>query len=83
MLNLFIGVIMNSMQEAALETERAAEAKRRADPHESRPMMEQELFELERAAQALAERAAKLQRRTAKSDPGGAPEREAPASQRA
>jgi voltage-gated sodium channel len=61
-LNLFIGVIMNSMQEAAVETARAEEAKRQlkgAGPQS----IEQELEELHRAAQQLAERVLHVQRR--------------------
>jgi voltage-gated sodium channel len=60
-LNLFIGVIMNSMQEAAVETERAEERKRRGADTE-RATVEHEVFELGRAAQELAERAARLQK---------------------
>ncbi len=59
-LNLFIGVIMNSMQEAAVETQRAeADAAPRKDdaaPSE----LQRELLELQRAAEHIAERAAKL-----------------------
>lgn len=62
-LNLFIGVIMNSMQEAASETQRAEEEKLRISgvPRESK--WEDELAELQRAAEQLAARALALQSR--------------------
>jgi voltage-gated sodium channel len=52
-LNLFIGVIMNSMQAAADELERSAA-----------PSREHELFELQRAAQELSDRIGRLQRQS-------------------
>ena len=59
-LNLFIGVIMNSMQQAAAETDRAEDAKRRlAGATESG--LQHELRELQRAAEQLAARALHLQ----------------------
>jgi voltage-gated sodium channel len=63
-LNLFIGVIMNSMQQAALENERAEVARlsRSASP-ESR--VQEELGELHRAAEQLAARSQHLQQRYA------------------
>jgi voltage-gated sodium channel len=63
-LNLFIGVIMNSMQEAAAETEKAVERKRRADTGEAQVSVEHELFEIHRAMNELSERLLKLQRRS-------------------
>ena len=62
-LNLFIGVIMNSMQEAAVETQRAEEARLRLSgvPHPAK--LEDELSELQRAAEELAARARELQSR--------------------
>lgn len=59
-LNLFIGVIMNSMQEAAIETEQAEERRRRLIAGSTAPTLEHELFELARAASELAERARQL-----------------------
>lgn len=61
-LNLFIGVIMNSMQEAALETERAEEAKRQLRGGEPRSV-EDELHELQRLAEQMADRIVHLQAR--------------------
>jgi voltage-gated sodium channel len=63
-LNLFIGVIMNSMQQAAQENERAEVARlgQSASP-ESR--VQEELGELHRAAEQLAARTQHLQRRCA------------------
>lgn len=61
-LNLFIGVIMNSMQEAAAETERAEEAKQRV-PGGRVESIEHELEELHRAAQHIAERVQHVQAR--------------------
>jgi hypothetical protein len=55
-LNLFIGVIMNSMQEAALETARAEQLKAQAHG-DKRQSLHDDLAELTRAAEALAERA--------------------------
>jgi voltage-gated sodium channel len=60
-LNLFIGVIMNSMQQAADELERSQERDRVAE----KPTLEHELFELQRAMQELTERMARVQRRAA------------------
>jgi voltage-gated sodium channel len=59
-LNLFIGVIMNSMQEAAVETARAEELKAQTRGGSAPPSLEQALAELAREAEALAERAKKL-----------------------
>jgi len=64
-LNLFIGVIMNSMQEAAVETERAEEDKRLLALRQEKPTVEHELFELRRMAQELAERALHVQKHAA------------------
>ena len=61
-LNLFIGVIMNSMQEAAVETERAKETQRRLSHGEAPTSLAEELAELHRNAQTLAERALVLQK---------------------
>jgi voltage-gated sodium channel len=58
-LNLFIGVIMNSMQEAAVETARAEQLKVQATKPQS---LENDLAELTRAAEQLAERARQLSR---------------------
>lgn len=64
-LNLFIGVIMNSMQEAATETTKAEEAKRlRAQGSDGSDDLANQLLELQRAAQQVAERATELQKRT-------------------
>jgi voltage-gated sodium channel len=59
-LNLFIGVIMNSMQEAAIETARAEQKKAQARSGSATPSLEQALAELAREAEALAERAKSL-----------------------
>jgi voltage-gated sodium channel len=56
-LNLFIGIIMNSMQEAAVETARAEEAKARAKGGEAAPDLEQNLADLAQVAEKLAKRA--------------------------
>jgi voltage-gated sodium channel len=58
-LNLFIGVIMNSMQEAALETARAEQLKAQAHG-DKRQSLHDDLAELTRAAEELAERARRL-----------------------
>jgi voltage-gated sodium channel len=73
-LNLFIGVIMNSMQEAAVETERAEQTKRQLKGT-GQPSFEHELNELHRAAQHIAERVKHMQARQrseARSTPSGA-----------
>lgn len=62
-LNLFIGVIMNSMQEASAELERAQELERMRDPAASAPTLEHELFGLQRSMHELSERMTRLQRR--------------------
>ncbi len=63
-LNLFIGVIMNSMQEAATETSKAEEAKlRRAQGTDGSDDLAHQLLELQHAAQHVAERAMELQKR--------------------
>jgi voltage-gated sodium channel len=59
-LNLFIGVIMNSMQEAAIETARAEELKAQARAGSEAPSLQQSLAQLAREAEALAERAKSL-----------------------
>ena len=64
-LNLFIGVIMNSMQEAAIETARAEELKARAK--ESGPTLERALADLAREAETLAQRAKRLSQERARS----------------
>jgi voltage-gated sodium channel len=64
-LNLFIGVIMNSMQQAADELERTQERDRTRDPKALKPTLEHELFELQRAMHELSERMARAQRRAA------------------
>jgi voltage-gated sodium channel len=64
-LNLFIGVIMNSMQQAADELERSQERDRTRDPSTAKPTLEHELFELQRAMQELSERMTRVQRRAA------------------
>lgn len=61
-LNLFIGVIMNSMQEAASETARAERLKAESRGEEDAPSIEQALTQLARDAEALAERAKSLGR---------------------
>jgi voltage-gated sodium channel len=63
-LNLFIGVIMNSMQQAAAENERAEELRlRRSTAPESR--VQEEIGELHRAAEQLLTRTQHLQRQYA------------------
>jgi voltage-gated sodium channel len=62
-LNLFIGVIMNSMQEAAVEGERADEAKRLAASGAKAASVEHEIFELRAAVSGLGERLARIQSR--------------------
>jgi voltage-gated sodium channel len=59
-LNLFIGVIMNSMQEAAIETARAEQKRAQARTGSAARSLEQALAELAREAEALAERAKSL-----------------------
>lgn len=59
-LNLFIGVIMNSMQEAAVETAKAEQQKARALTGSAAPSLEESLIELAHEAEALAERAKSL-----------------------
>jgi len=70
-LNLFIGVIMNSMQEASAELERAQERERTRDPATPKPTLEHELFELQRAMQELTERTIRLQQRAAEGNRHG------------
>lgn len=62
-LNLFIGVIMNSMQEAATETSKAEEAKLRLASGLTEATEAEELAELRVAAEQLAVRVAHLQKR--------------------
>lgn len=69
-LNLFIGVIMNSMQEAAAQLEGAAEARRVREGGKPAPTLEHELFELQRAMHELASRVSRLQKR-ASAEHGG------------
>jgi len=64
-LNLFIGVIMNSMQEASAELERAEELRRVRDAGTGEPSFEHELFELQRSIHELGERMTHLQKRAA------------------
>jgi voltage-gated sodium channel len=64
-LNLFIGVIMNSMQEASVELERTQELERSRAAGTASPTLEHELFELQRAMHELSERVVRLQRRAA------------------
>ena len=64
-LNLFIGVIMNSMQEASAELERTQEQARIRERSADPPTLEHELFELQRAMRELSERMAVVQRRAA------------------
>jgi voltage-gated sodium channel len=64
-LNLFIGVIMNSMQEASAELERAQEQIRIREREALPPTLEHELFELQRAMHELSERMILVQRRAA------------------
>ncbi|HKY35005.1 MAG TPA: ion transporter [Polyangiaceae bacterium] len=61
-LNLFIGIIMNSMQEAAGETARAEHARAQARTGAEPETLERGLAELTRAAEQLAERARNLTR---------------------
>jgi voltage-gated sodium channel len=72
-LNLFIGVIMNSMQEAAIEGEKAAEAKRFAKEGRHAASVEHELFELHAALSGLSDRLARIQKRLADEAPAGRP----------
>ncbi len=60
-LNLVIGVVMNSMQEAQVENERMDEARRGGD--EAHPSLEHELFELRRSMAATMERVERLAQR--------------------
>jgi voltage-gated sodium channel len=60
-LNLVIGVVMNSMQEAQIENERMDEAKRGGD--EQHPTLEHELFELRQSMAATLERMERLTER--------------------
>ncbi|MCZ8113653.1 ion transporter [Silanimonas sp.] len=60
-LNLVIGVVMNSMQEAQIENERMDEAKRGGD--ERHPSLEHELFELRQSMAATMERVERLTQR--------------------
>lgn len=62
-LNLFIGVIMNSMQEAASETAKAEEEKQRLSGVSRPSRIDAELAELQAAAEQLAARALALQLR--------------------
>jgi voltage-gated sodium channel len=62
-LNLFIGVIMNSMQEAAVETQRAEDERLRSSGASAQATLEDDLAELQRAAEQLAARAVALQAR--------------------
>ncbi|MDF3069036.1 MAG: Ion transport protein [Polyangiaceae bacterium] len=62
-LNLFIGVIMNSMQEAATETSKAEEAKLRLSRGEAEATEQEQLAELRQVAEQMAERIALLQKR--------------------
>jgi voltage-gated sodium channel len=62
-LNLFIGVIMNSMQEAAIELERAEENRRVREAGTQPPTLEHELFELHRSMNELSERVTRLHKR--------------------
>jgi voltage-gated sodium channel len=64
-LNLFIGVIMNSMQQAADDLERTQERDRTRAPSATKPTLQHELFELQRAMQELTERMTRVQRRAA------------------
>lgn len=57
-LNLVIGVVMNSMQEAQEENERMDETRRGADP--GHPSLEHELFEAQRQMAELASRLERL-----------------------
>jgi voltage-gated sodium channel len=67
-LNLFIGVIMNSMQEAALESERAEQNRRRKSGLPEHTLHD-ELRELQHAAEQLAARALHLQQHHADTGP--------------
>ncbi|MCZ8165130.1 ion transporter [Silanimonas sp.] len=60
-LNLVIGVVMNSMQEAQIENERMDEANRGGDEHH--PSLEHELFELRQSMAATLERMERLTER--------------------
>jgi voltage-gated sodium channel len=60
-LNLVIGVVMNSMQEAQVENERIDEAKRSGDARH--PSVEHELFELRQGLAATLERIDQLAKR--------------------
>jgi voltage-gated sodium channel len=60
-LNLVIGVVMNSMQEAQIENERMDEAKRGGD--EQHPTLEHELFELRQSMAATLEQMERLTER--------------------
>jgi voltage-gated sodium channel len=62
-LNLFIGVIMNSMQEAASENEKAAELKRWVTTGREPPSIEHELFELQSSITQLGHRLDRVRER--------------------
>lgn len=64
-LNLFIGVIMNSMQEAAVETARAEQVRLAARDGRAEQTLARELEELGDVAQQLTERVRELQRKRA------------------
>lgn len=59
-LNLFVGVIISSMEETAAEYEIAQEAERAAIAGESAPTMEHEVFELAQSMQEMQARITKL-----------------------
>lgn len=62
-LNLFIGVIMNGMQEATSENEAAEEQRRLAESGEKEATLEHELFALHETIEELNKRVAKLKQR--------------------
>jgi voltage-gated sodium channel len=69
-LNLFIGVIMNSMQEAAFESQQATEKKRLASRPGSTVSLQHEVTELIRRHRELLEHLARLEKRTAQEHEG-------------
>jgi voltage-gated sodium channel len=62
-LNLFIGVIMNGMQEATSENEAAEELKRLTDAGAHEPTLEHELFALHETIEELNKRVVRLKAR--------------------
>ena len=69
-LNLFIGVIMNGMDEAAAEAEEILEAERREKNQTAKPTIEHELFELMETVDVLNKKIALIKRHVEKEHSG-------------